>query len=109
MISKRVDIKVRVTPEQRAEIAAAARALGLTMNDYVAFKTLGDAREHALMQQIDARMDATDTALANAMETHLQATASALEAIRAEVIAQGDRTKANLEKLATAVLHRRQE
>ena len=39
MTSRRVDIKVRVTPEQRAEIAAAARALGLTMTDYMAFKS----------------------------------------------------------------------
>ena len=109
MTSRRVDIKVRVTPEQRTEIAAAARALGLTMTDYMAFKTLGDAREHALMQQIDARMNATDAALANAMEAHLQATARALEAVRVEVIAQGDRTKVNLERLAAAVLHRRRE
>lgn len=108
MASKRVDIKVRVTPEQRAEIATAARALGLTMTDYMAFKALGDAREHALMQQIDARMNDTDTALANVLEAHQQAIASALDVIRVEVIAQGDRTKANLEKLAAAVLHRQQ-
>lgn len=109
MVSKRVDIKVRVTPEQRAEIAAAARVLGLTMNDYVAFKTLGDARELALMQQIDVRMNATDAALANALEVHQGAIASALEAIRSEVISQGDRAKGNLERLAAVVLHRRQE
>jgi uncharacterized protein (DUF1778 family) len=107
--SRRVDIKVRVTPQQRAELTAAARALGLTMTDYMAFKALGDAREQALMQQIDARMNATDTALANVMAAHRQATISALEALRVEVIAQGARAKGNLEKLAAAILSRRQE
>ena len=109
MTNKRVDIKVRVTPQQRAEITAAAHALGLTMNDYIAFKALGDAREHALMQQIDARMNATDTALANVLAAHRQAIVSALDAIRAEVVAQGDRSKGNLEKLAAVALHRRQD
>jgi hypothetical protein len=103
-----VDIKVRVTPEQRAEIAAAARALGLTMTDYMAFKSLGDAREQEQMQRMDAHMNATATALADAVAAHRHAIIGALGAIRSEVIAQGDRTKGNLEKLAAAMLHRQQ-
>ena len=108
MASRRVDIKVRVTPAQRAEIAAAARALGLTMTDYMAFKSLGDAREQELLQRIDAHMDATTTALADAVASHRHAIIGALGAIRSEVVAQGDRTKSNLEKLTAALLQRQQ-
>lgn len=108
MVNKRVDIKVRVTPAQRAEIAAAARALGLTMTDYMAFKSLGDAREQELMQRIDAHLSATTTALADAVASHRHAIIGALGAIRSEVAAQGDRTKANFEKLAAALPRRHQ-
>lgn len=108
MSSRRVDIKVRVTPEQRAEIAAAARSLGLSMTDYMAFRSLGDAREQALMERIDAHMDATTTALADAIASHRHAIVEALGAIRSEVIAQGDRAKGNLEKLAAALRHQQQ-
>ena len=108
MTISRVDIKVRVTPEQRAEIAAAARALGLTMNDYVAFKSLGDAREQALIERIDAHMNAATTALADAVASHRHAIVEALGAIQSEVVAQGDRAKGNLEKLAAALQHRLQ-
>ena len=107
MANKRVDIKVRVTTAQRAEIAAAARALGLTMTDYMAFKSLGDAREQELLQRIDEHMNATTTALADAVASHRHAIIGALGAVRSEVIAQGDRAKGNLEKLAAA-LHRQQ-
>jgi len=108
MTSRRVDIKVRVTPEQRAEIAAAARALGLTMTDYMAFKSLGDAREQVLMERIDEHMNAATTALADAVASHRHAIVQALGAIRSEVVAQGDRAKGNLEKLATILQHRQQ-
>ena len=108
MTNRRVDIKVRVTPAQRAEIAAAARSLGLTMTDYVAFRALGDAREQALMERIDAHMSAATTALADAVASHRHAIVEALGAIRSEVIAQGDRAKGNLEKLAAALQHRQQ-
>lgn len=108
MTSRRVDIKVRVSPEQRAEIAAAARSLGLTMTDYMAFKSLGDAREQALMERIDAHMNAATMALADAVASHRHAIVDALGAIRSEVIAQGDRAKGNLEKLAVALQHRQQ-
>lgn len=108
MTSRRVDIKVRVTPEQHAEIAAASRALGLTMNDYVAFKSLGDAREQALLERIDTHMNAAAAALADAVASHRHAIVQALGAIRSEVIAQGDRGKSNLEKLAAALRHRQQ-
>lgn len=106
MASRRVDIKVRITPEQRAELAAAARALGLTMNDYVAFKALGDAREHALLERIDAHLAATDAVLANAVRAQHEATVTALEQVRAEVVAQGDRATNNFQKLASALLRR---
>lgn len=108
MTSRRVDIKVRVTAEQRAELQAAARALGLTMTDYISFKALGDAREAALMERIDAHMNATTAALADAVASHRHAIVEALGDIRSEVVAQGDRAKGNLEKLA-AVLQRRQQ
>lgn len=106
MVSRRVDIKVRVTPEQRAELLAAARALGLTMNDYMAFKALGDARERALLEHLDAHLAATDAALADALHAQHEATTAALEQIRAEVIAQGHRTTNNFQKLASALLRR---
>lgn len=106
MASRRVDIKVRVTREQRAELAAAARALGLTMNDYVSFKALGDAREHALLERIDAHLAATDAALADALRGQHEATIAALEQVRTDVIAQGDRATNNFQKLAAALLRR---
>lgn len=106
MATRRVDIKVRVTAEQRAELQAAARALGLTMTDYISFKSLGDAREHALLDRLDAHLVATDAALADALRAQHESTTAALEQVRTEVIAQGDRMKSNLEKLASALLRR---
>lgn len=69
MANRRVDVKVRVTPEQHAQLVAAARSLGLSLSDYMAFKSIGDARDQAIFE----RMDALESALASALESQQEA------------------------------------
>jgi uncharacterized protein (DUF1778 family) len=93
MANRRVDVKVRVTPEQHAQLVAAARSLGLSLSDYMAFKSIGDARDQAIFE----RMDALEGALASALEAHREALA---DDAKTAIAAGNERTQKALKSMA---------
>lgn len=81
MSSNRAEIKVRVTPGQRAEIKAAARKLGLTVNDYVTLRALAAARDLDIEARIHAAIDAR-------LAANSERLAADVQAARSEIVEQ---------------------
>jgi uncharacterized protein (DUF1778 family) len=72
MASDKVSMIVRVTRAERERIAAAARRLGITRNDFIRLRALAAAEEASEIERIEAVVAGLEASLAEALDAHAE-------------------------------------
>lgn len=101
MADDRVKLTVRATPEQSRAVAIAARALGLTVNDYLLGRALDSAARDAEAARLSVRLDALEAGLAEALAAFRSDVKADLADALADALAEaGDATAAAIKEQA---------
>lgn len=72
MASNKVSMIIRMTRAERDRIAAAARRLGVTRNDFIRLRALAAAEEASEMERVESAISGLEASLAEALDAHAE-------------------------------------